>query len=153
MRSLYLTLSLVSWGLAFGAQAEDARIQSACPSMAVPLAFDDKTHGLWYDRFWTGDCARGLAWCHKGTPNWLGVMNDLQREAPAGQRASLKKRLCGLGQKVGLEWARDNSIRTIDTAALGRFYKILQDGSKDPLVRTTQVETQAAAMLTNSRKP
>lgn len=94
---------------------------AACNGYITPsssLVFDDDgAHQLWYTRFWTGKCA-GLFFCSPGEPSWNAGIANLVRKHGLKERADLVERLCALGRRMGFEWAKDNSIRTIHTADL-----------------------------------
>jgi hypothetical protein len=80
---------------------------------------------LWYRRFWTGNCA-GLGFCAAGTPNWNEAVQEIRMKAPPAKRADVGAQACRVGRLIGLEWARDNSIRKIDTQQLLGFVDELQ---------------------------
>ena len=88
--------------------------------------FDDSTHLAWYRRFWSGRCD-GLSFltCRSGDPNWNAVTAQLAAQASVAERPTAMSELCKLGHTVGLEWARDNSVRRISTADLRRLTTVL----------------------------
>lgn len=87
--------------------------------------FDHAEHGLWYRRFWTGDCT-GLSWCQSGAPYWNEMVPGLLRRVAPPRRAAVTVKACRLGRVVGHEWAKDNAIRRIDTGDLQGFVRDLQ---------------------------
>lgn len=95
-------------------------------------AFDDETHSLWYDRFWTGSCS-GLwfSGCWPGD-SWPDLIEGLADKHGRDEVGALAPRLCALGQSMGHEWARDNDVRRISTEDLERWYNDLrQTGDVD----------------------
>jgi hypothetical protein len=129
-----------------GAHAQNVAMRADCARF-VPqnIAFDDRTHLLWYNRFWTGSCA-GLFGCLSGAPNWNASVTTLLAQAPVERRAALLAHACGVGHMVGLEWAKDNSIRKIDTRAVRGFIGLLQ-AAGDPFAKLDAIEARARAML------
>jgi hypothetical protein len=75
------------------------------------------------------------------------MMDTLEAQTPAGRRAELDQKMCALGQLVGLEWARDNAVRKINTRHVSQFYRILNGSEGDAFARLASVETQARALL------
>ena len=144
-----LALTLVSGN----ANAQSHFVAPAC-SAVVPqtIQFTDRQHLLWYNRFWTGRCVAGMSWCFAGSPNWTDSMTRYAAQAPAARQAEATRRLCALGHLVGLEWAKDNSIRRIDTNALRSFESIFRDTRRgDIFARIDNVELLARQMLDNPR--
>jgi hypothetical protein len=103
-------------------------VRSECRALVQQRAFDDGQHGQWYRRFWTGDCG-ALLFCGPGSPNWNEVVATLRRRAPAGRAAEVNRRACILGQRIGHEWARDNSVRRIDTARLTTYVSTVEQAA------------------------
>lgn len=91
------------------------------------LKFDDQIHRLWYRHFWKGDCSGLPFWtfCSKGQ-SWEKAALELESEYSGDRPVELRQELCQLGQRVGYEWARDNSKRCIDTNDLRKFRSILK---------------------------
>lgn len=137
-------------GLAFmvpAAASAQAYVRADCRTIVSrpTLRFDDGDHRLWYRRFWNGDCD-GLGFCSPGAPNWNLAVGQILNRAPAARRAAIRAKACRLGRMIGFEWARDNSIRKIDTSQLSEFYSEL-DGAADIDSALDQVEQQARADL------
>lgn len=107
--------------------------------------FDDQIHGQWYRRFWNGDCG-SLSFCASGSPSWNGAVAELKARAASAKRASVTLKACRLGRLIGFEWARDNSIRKIDTGQLEEFINTLQT-TQDPTQALATVEAEANADL------
>lgn len=93
--------------------------QNGCPTKFSPeaeLKFDpsDAKHARWYRHFWDAKCT-GLgifSGCVSGYP-WEKLSDELSAGA---DRDLLRAQLWSAGRYIGFEWARDNSIRRIDTA-------------------------------------
>jgi hypothetical protein len=105
-----------------------AYMQSRCQGIVATPRFDHATHAAWYRRFWTGQCG-DLFLCQAGSPSWNELVPLLRARAPAGKADAVTRRTCLVGQRIGLEWARDNSVRRIDTEDLRRFMATVQDAS------------------------
>lgn len=128
--------------------AQDMRVQKICGNLVPPRpAFDDLTQKLWYNRFWTGACAPGLAWCQAGSPNWIETEAQLEASVPVAKRQAYRNRLCKLGYRVGLEWSRDNSVRQLNTNDLYGIYAMLNDTAVSPEVRLATVERRVNLLL------
>lgn len=144
-RALCAAIALIS---AFAAAPAFAQAPRQCASSApANPSFDNSQHRLWYNRFWTGNCAPGLLFCSPGEPNWSSTAARLLTQTPAARRAELTRRMCVLGHTIGHEWARDNAIRRIDSTALTSFYYTLDSGAGDAFARLDTVERQARGML------
>ena len=100
----------------------------SAPSTAS-LTFDDSDHRRWHRRFWTGNCAGLGLFCSAGSPNWNDQADQLISRAAPADRSAIRIRVCRLGQRIGHEWAKDNSIRRINTRDLTEFYGILKDAT------------------------
>lgn len=150
LKAVFSSAGLVLAGFcaSLPAQAQTVTIARECTALSPQsMKFDDRTHLLWYNRFWTGVCVSGLAWCQSGNPNWISAMAKLVAEVPAGERAAFQTRLCTVGHMIGHEWARDNGIRKIDTSAVSRFYAKLSAKTGTPQSRLDSVEAAAKKML------
>jgi hypothetical protein len=124
--------------------------QSSVPATA-DIRFDNPSHFAWYRRFWSGQC-QGLApfTCISGYPNWNAVVAQLTAQAPPADRSHVILRLCRLGHVLGLEWARDNAVRRIDTDDLRRLTTVLTgQGSLDE--RLQRVDAATKALLARPR--
>ncbi len=119
-------------------------IEVECPTGDV--AFDDETHSLWYDRFWTGSCS-GLWFdgCWPGE-SWPDLIDELaDKHGRAGAR-TLAPRFCALGREIGHEWARDNAVRRISTDDLEVWYDDLRQ-TRDLEAALSYYESLARARL------
>jgi hypothetical protein len=127
MTRLLAATSLIFLVQSWPALAQDYIRQDCRGLLQQPshAAFDDATHGLWYRRFWTGDCA-GLLLCLSGKPNWNSAVGDLVSRTNAPRKQEVREKACRIGQTIGFEWARANNIRKIDTKDLDHFYTELQ---------------------------
>lgn len=79
-------------------------------SMEVQRVQAEEDYLLWVTRFYTGS---GPA------PGWLDMTEQVLERLPPGQRANIEARLFELGGRIGAEWAKDNSVRRINTRAGG----------------------------------
>ena len=124
-----------------------AYLRIECQPIASQPApkFDDNEHRLWYRRFWNGDCG-GLGFCSPGTPNWNSTVAQIIQRAPTADRAAITAKACRLGRLVGFEWARNNSIRKIDTSEISKFYSELNSAT-DVETSLARVEQQAQTDL------
>jgi hypothetical protein len=110
-----------------------------------PARFDDQEHAQWYRRFWTGDCG-DLSFCQAGAPDWDDIVAEVVARTAPARRVAVKWQACRLGQLIGYEWARDNSIRKIDSDDLLSFASEI-DQAQDMPAAVTLVEQQARAKL------
>lgn len=149
MRLPVLVLALMS--LAGAAQAQ-AFVDPLCRGYVAPaeLHYDSAEHARWYKRFWTGECDHLFA-CVAGSPNWNDIAARLVARAPAPERGALQAKTCRLGQKVGLEWAREHNVRRITTADLRRFHALLE-AAGDPLHGIETVDAAVQAKLAQPAK-
>ncbi|MBW2709281.1 MAG: hypothetical protein JRD04_08380 [Deltaproteobacteria bacterium] len=75
----------------------------------------------WYQKIYEG------TFLVKG---WKSRINEALKGLPPEDKKEMGQRLETLGEKIGMEWARDNSVRRIDTAQLQRWGKDLQNASQ-----------------------
>jgi len=75
----------------------------------------------WYKKFYEG------TFLVKG---WKSRMNDVLKGLPPKDKGEMGELLETLGKKIGMEWARDNDVRRIDTAQLQQWGKDLQNASQ-----------------------
>jgi hypothetical protein len=71
-----------------------------------------KNEAQWYRKF------------HKGTlliKGWQARADELLQVVPPAHQKTMAQRLAVLGEKIGREWARDNTRRRIDTAMLQKW--------------------------------
>ena len=111
------------------------------------LRFNDDVHRNWWRRFWTGNCS-GLSMfqCLPGKPSWNDAITRLLNKVPSDERPALLAQTCTLGAAIGFEWAKDNSIRCIDTNNVSEWGAKL-DVSARPLETAHELETLAKSKL------
>jgi hypothetical protein len=133
--------------LGAGAARAQEFITPDCRSSApiAGLKFDDPTHRAWYRRFWSGRCdGLGPFTCLPGDPNWNDVVARLVLEAPPADRSRVVAELCAMGQTLGFEWARNNSIRRVSTHDLEGLTHLLEGpGPLAPRLQLTSAKIQS----------
>lgn len=144
MRGTVLAL-LSAVSISGQAVARDFAPADCQPSLSTEASYADANHRGWYRRFWTGACGPGLTFCFSGS-NWADVVGNVARAAPPAERDALVARACRLGARVGLEWARENDVRRIDTADLRRFEAALA-ADPDPARALSIIEAAADRAL------
>lgn len=143
-RGLLLAAALL--GVAAPAQAQ-VFVMPNCRNFVseAGLHFDTDEHLRWYRRFWTGQCENLVA-CFPGSPNWNDIAAKLIARVTPAQRPAIEPKVCGLGQRIGLEWSREHGVRHITTADLRRYHIIL-DRAGDPVRGVSTVESAVEADL------
>lgn len=129
-----------------GASEED---DSGCPTQfdyITDLDFDSPLHRGWYERFWTGSCQNVSAFCVPGSPAWNETVATLTSGLPADQASVLRFHLWVVGQAVGYDWSRDNSVRTIVDNDL-RAWNDQLTNSQDLLADVLAIEQQLCTRL------
>ena len=112
------------------------------------ISFDegDDKHPAWYLRFWTGEC-KGIGWlnkCFEDGRFWQNLMAQTLDRVGAEELPLLQTQLWSAGRYIGLEWARDNDVRRIDTPQLRRWYKFVGDAPNvNHAVRTVCIEAES----------
>jgi hypothetical protein len=81
----------------------------------------EKDQQEWYRKFYEG------TFLIKG---WKGRMNEILKGVPSEEKEEMGGLLENLGKKIGMEWARENDVRKIDTAQLQKWGKDLQNAQK-----------------------
>lgn len=126
--------------------------QSGCPSItnyAQGLIFDDEKHKLWYDRFWNGKCD-GLGvfdFCQEDNGHWIALIDQLSSVLNNNEDKSLlQANLWSAGRYIGHEWAKENSIRKIDTKQIQIWYKKLET-SQSPITDLQSVCNHAEQLM------
>ncbi len=61
---------------------------------------------FWIDRFYNG---------FNLVPGWLGITSGILERVESSQRENIESQMESLGQRIGKEWARNNTIRLINT--------------------------------------
>lgn len=95
---------------------------------------------LWVTRFYQG---------FNMVPGWLDMMTQVQARLPTEQWPAVEPRLRALGRRIGGEWAKDNTVRKLNTrtAAVWRdalLEALAQDDLDAYLLR---LEQDVAALL------
>lgn len=65
---------------------------------------------LWVTRFYTGNGP---------VPGWLDMTEQVLERLPPERHADIEARLFDLGGRIGREWAKDNSVRRLNTRSAG----------------------------------
>lgn len=131
------------------ARAQDP-VRPDCRAHVTPtsrLAFTDSTHRRWYDRYWAGKCD-GLSFfsCSSGKPHWNDAVEQILKVSPPERSDDMLAKACKLGQLIGFEWARDNSVRCIHTSDADKFMAIW-NGKGAVSERLDRIEARARTML------
>lgn len=95
---------------------------------------------MWVLRFYQG---------YNLVPGWLGMMEQVRSRVPDPQWRSIEPRLWQLGQLIGGEWAKDNSVRKLNTRAAAVWRDALLEAlSRQDLDNYLQrLEQDVAALL------
>jgi len=117
------------------------------------IAFDDAKHRGWYVRFWTGSCKELRVVCLSGAPYWGEIMQRLLANVPADRQEKLRTRLILLGQRIGYEWAKENSVRRIDNDHIKTWSADLKQSTADPEPAVARIEQQARQILGGTGDP
>ena len=102
---------------------------------------DEKEYRDWLKKFYEGSFL---------ISGWNAVKNDLLKRTGPAERKEIESRIDRLGETIGGEWAKDNSIRKIDSDDLRRWSGRLQSSAVDPaeLERLlAEIETEAREKL------
>lgn len=73
---------------------------------------------LWVQRFYEG---------FNTVPGWFELETQVLARLPEEERASAAEQLAALGMTIGGEWAKDNSVRRIDTSTVATWRDALQE--------------------------
>lgn len=96
----------------------------------------------WYKKFYEG------TFLIKG---WKARMNEILKGLSPEEKGEMGNLLENLGKKIGMEWARGNDVRKIDTAQLQRWGKDLQNarqkGSEALAAQIRQLNEEVEKML------
>ncbi len=94
------------------------------------MFFNDEKQ--WLQKFYEGSFA---------VKGWNDYSREILRAVPGDGKAEIKTMLANLGEKIGREWSKDNSVRKIDTPMLKQWGGRLQ-ASKDkgPSALTGEIE-------------
>ena len=61
---------------------------------------------------------------------WESRMKELLKAIPDGDREGMNEVLANLGEKIGREWAKENSVRRIDNSMLQKWGEDLRSAKK-----------------------
>ena len=121
------------------AQAADQPAIKVSYSIPRNLSADERK---WYKTFQEGNML---------ADGWVDISKDILAKLPAEEHPEHQKSLLQLGDKIGREWAKNNSTRKIDTDMLKKWGKQLKDASKkDPESLTlaiTSIDRQVDGIL------
>ena len=81
----------------------------------------NKDQQEWYNKFYEG------TFLAKG---WKSRMNEILKGLSPEDKGKMGKQLETIGKNIGMEWAKPNDVRKIDTAQLQRWGKDLQNASQ-----------------------
>jgi len=81
----------------------------------------NKDQQEWYKKFYEG------TFLVKG---WKSRMNEILKGLSPEDKGKMGKQLETIGKNIGMEWAKPNDVRKIDTAQLQRWGKDLQNASQ-----------------------
>ena len=102
----------------------------------------NKDQQEWYKKFYEG------TFLVKG---WKSRMNDVLKGLSPEDKGEMGGLLETLGKKIGMEWAKPNDVRKIDTAQLQQWGKDLQmarqKGSKTLASRIRQLNDEVDKKL------
>jgi hypothetical protein len=73
---------------------------------------------LWVQRFYEG---------FNTVPGWFDLTRQVLARVPAAEQAAVSAQLAALGVTIGGEWAKDNSVRRIDTSTVATWRDALQE--------------------------
>jgi hypothetical protein len=73
---------------------------------------------LWVRRFYEG---------FNTVPGWLDLEKQVLARLPQDEQAEAAEKLAVLGITIGGEWAKDNSVRRIDTSTVATWRDALQE--------------------------
>lgn len=73
---------------------------------------------LWVQRFYEG---------FNTVPGWIELETQVLARLPQEERASAAEQLAALGMTISAEWAKDNSVRRIETSTVATWRDALQE--------------------------
>ncbi|MBF0201643.1 MAG: hypothetical protein HQK66_10090 [Desulfamplus sp.] len=102
----------------------------------------DAKENEWYKKFQEG------TFVIKG---WKARTNEILKKIPYDEREDLKGKLELLGDKIGREWARDNSVRRIDNTMLQTWgndlLAVTEGGGSALMEKIDSVESEVDRLL------
>lgn len=81
-----------------------------------------KNEEEWFRKFYEG------TFLIKG---WESRMKELLHSFSPAQREEMRGQLDKLGEKIGREWAKDNSVRRVDTPLLQKWGQGLRNAKRE----------------------
>lgn len=120
---LFLTALFFPTGPAVAVEASIINVTYQIPANISPK------EQKWYKTFHEGNL---------GVDGWVDISRNILSKLPAAQQPEQQLSLMQLGDKIGREWAKDNSTRKIDTGMLRKWGKELKNASEQgplPLTR------------------
>ena len=95
---------------------------------------------LWVQRFYEG---------FNTVPGWFDLTRQVLARVPDEEKPAFSAQLAALGVKIGSEWAKDNSVRRIETSTVATWRDALQESlSRMELsVYLTRLNADIAALL------
>lgn len=104
-----------------------------------------QTEKEWYKKF------------QNGIPffdGWKQISHKIIKKFPDTEQVTLKRNLRNLGDKIGIEWCKDNTIRKINTQMLREWGKKINSavdrGKNHLLVTINTVEREVDSILMNT---
>ncbi|MBF0411794.1 MAG: hypothetical protein HQK70_03670 [Desulfamplus sp.] len=91
-----------------------------------------KEEGDWFKKFQDGTLL---------VKGWKGQMKEIMKPFISPEKEKLHQQLEMLGERIGREWSRDNTLRRIDTKMLQKWGESLvsaKEGGSDALVSQIQ---------------
>lgn len=137
---------------------------TACATReALPTWPEEIPQRSWFQQQWRSDAANRsvqaqadyLLWVtrfYEGfnlVPGWIGMMQQVEARLPAAQWQLTSPRLHELGRSIGAEWAKDNSVRKVNTrtAAVWRDALLEALAQDDIEAYVLRLEQDVAALL------
>lgn len=109
----------------------------ACRSVEAPSSYDALVGGdeQYFFTAWEGDQANQqlqtrpqyMDWVVRfyngagNVPGWSQMTQQVLQRLPVEQQNAIAPRLALLGRRIGAEWAKDNSVRLVDTGAVAAW--------------------------------
>ena len=123
--SLFFLLSLTILGTSSAiAQDAQASLLDSAPEQqpyAIPASLT-KEERQWFIKFQEGNFL---------VDGWQDISATILEKTPVSEKPEQKLLLVELGNKIGIEWCKDNDIRKIDTTMLKTWGKQLKNIAKE----------------------
>lgn len=97
------------------ASPSDDGVEESVGENVLSLSHEERE---WYQKFQNGILL---------FDGWKQISTDIIESFPDHDHAEIRKTLSLLGEKIGIEWCRDNAIRRIDTDMLRMWGKALKE--------------------------